>query len=198
MSKDYEIGRKIGLLRASLGESQEDFGKRFGVEQATISRWEKGDPVARKHQAAMAALAGMTVPDFFYSPEPPRLVPVVAEIASDSFEILPSIPGQKIEPVRLEIGGADQVSVRVIGKGMLPAYGAGDTLIGPRLRGSDIEQALRRDCIVRTTSGQGFVRILMPGSIPGKYNLRSFDPMEDDEIDAELDWAAPVKIVLRA
>lgn len=31
----------IRIMRQKLGETQETFGKRFGVNQATISRWER-------------------------------------------------------------------------------------------------------------------------------------------------------------
>ena len=33
-------GRKIRKERERIGESQDEFAKRFGVDQATISRWE--------------------------------------------------------------------------------------------------------------------------------------------------------------
>jgi DNA-binding transcriptional regulator YiaG len=33
-------GKKIRSAREKLGESQEDFAKRFGVDQTTLSRWE--------------------------------------------------------------------------------------------------------------------------------------------------------------
>jgi DNA-binding transcriptional regulator YiaG len=33
-------GIKIKNARERIGESQEDFAKRFGIDQATLSRWE--------------------------------------------------------------------------------------------------------------------------------------------------------------
>lgn len=39
------MGRDIQAVREELRETQRDFGKRFGVDQATIHRWEtKGPP----------------------------------------------------------------------------------------------------------------------------------------------------------
>lgn len=39
---DPEIARRISLLRAERGEKQEEFAKRLGVSQTTVSAWEKG------------------------------------------------------------------------------------------------------------------------------------------------------------
>src|SRR5262245_34764370 len=62
-----EIGLKIKSLRLALNESQAVFGDRFGVEQATVSRWEKGLPVGRPFEDMIAGLAGMSVAEFFHS-----------------------------------------------------------------------------------------------------------------------------------
>lgn len=61
------VGKKIKSLRKALGDNQAEFGERFGVEQATVSRWEKGEPVQRKHQeptlpASSARTASLRLP----------------------------------------------------------------------------------------------------------------------------------------
>jgi DNA-binding transcriptional regulator YiaG len=38
-------GKDIKRHRDRLGESQTEFARRLSVNQATISRWEKGDPI---------------------------------------------------------------------------------------------------------------------------------------------------------
>jgi DNA-binding transcriptional regulator YiaG len=38
-------GKDIKRHRDRLGESQIEFARRLSVNQATISRWEKGDPI---------------------------------------------------------------------------------------------------------------------------------------------------------
>lgn len=126
-------GDKIKSLRTALGESQAVFGERFGVEQATISRWEKGEPVQRKYMAAVADLAGMTVAEFFHSREAPRLVPVVGHVRSGGMlKFLNPAPGADVEHIRLEHGGADQVAVRIMDDSMSPVYRAGDVVIGQK------------------------------------------------------------------
>ena len=63
------IGKKIRDLRNSFNETQNAFAFRFGVEQATISRWEDGRRVKEKYRRAIADLAETTIVDFFYLDE---------------------------------------------------------------------------------------------------------------------------------
>lgn len=56
-----DLAKKISVLRRSLGDSQAEFGERFGVTQGSVSRWENGsmpDPAAI---AKLAELAGEDV-----------------------------------------------------------------------------------------------------------------------------------------
>lgn len=62
---DRERGRRIKALRTARRESQAAFGSHFGVEQATVSRWEKGEPVKRQLWEPMAKLAKQDVAEFF-------------------------------------------------------------------------------------------------------------------------------------
>lgn len=55
---------KIRKLRQSLGENQSQFAMRFGVKQASVSRWEKGSMPDPPLVAALADLAGETVREF--------------------------------------------------------------------------------------------------------------------------------------
>lgn len=60
-----DISAKIKALRERFGESQAAFGKRVGVEQATVSRWELGEMPARRLWDKIASLAGQTKGEFF-------------------------------------------------------------------------------------------------------------------------------------
>lgn len=197
------IGRKIAALRKILGggdrpESQTAFGERIGVSSVTVSRWERGiEPVGRKNQAAVAALAGMTVVEFFHSGAAPRLVPIIARAEEEQFAPDLPAPGAQIEHIQLELGGDDQVSVRVQGDSLAPAYRDGDGIIGYRLYGPDIERAIGRDCIVLTSEGVGHIRIVNPGDDPGTYHLRSLNPVKEDVRNARLQWAAPICYIVR-
>lgn len=54
-------GAEITALRAALGEGQEAFAMRFGVDQRTVRRWENGERVARREVTlkARALAAGL-------------------------------------------------------------------------------------------------------------------------------------------
>jgi transcriptional regulator with XRE-family HTH domain len=41
MANKRNLGQQLKQLRERLGESQEEFGRRFGLLQCTISRWEQ-------------------------------------------------------------------------------------------------------------------------------------------------------------
>src|SRR3990167_4241761 len=58
-------GAKIKAARVGLGESQPVFGDRFGVQQGTVSRWERGYPPERVHWAPLAPVVGGAVAEIF-------------------------------------------------------------------------------------------------------------------------------------
>lgn len=194
-----DVAKKISLLRRLLGESQSEFADRFGVEQPTVSRWEKGMPVARKYQKAIAATAGVSLAEFFHSGEQPRIVPVVGFVAAgekftpfDDFE-----QGDGVDQVQLTLGDGDVLAVSVRGDSMSPVYRDGDVIVAKRIGRREVDKAIGRDAIVRTRTGEGYVKRIMPGSKRGLYRLRSYNASYDDIEDVELDWAAPVEWIKR-
>lgn len=193
------LGAKIEELRNRLGETQAEFGDRFGVEQVSVHRWETGkSPPARKYQSLIAELAGMTVAEFFYTDEPLRIIPIMGEVGAEQVKTPKAKKGQSVQHVKLSLDGNEQVALRVRGDAMSPVYRDGDVLIGVKLTGADIAKALNRDCIVRTTAGEGYVKILIEGSRPGTYRLRSHSPKMLDLVDVTLEWAAPIIWISRA
>lgn len=182
-----------------MGESQAEFGDRFAVEQATVSRWEKGEPVARRHQDPIARLAGMTVAEFFHSNEQPRLIPIVGYVGGgDRFTPVDDhAPGAAIEHVSLSLGDENQVAVRVRGPSMSPVYRDGDVIIGVRLTSRSLANAINLDCIVMTADGDGYVKRVLKGTKPGRFRLRSYNPDYADIEDVAIAWAAPVSWVGR-
>lgn len=57
-----ELKDRIRLLRGK--ESQASFGDRFGVNQTTVSRWEKGAEPSKEELLELARLAGASVEEF--------------------------------------------------------------------------------------------------------------------------------------
>lgn len=194
-------GAKIRALRELLGEAQDEFGERFGVQQATVSRWEKEEsPVARKYREAIASLANMSVTEFFYTDQALRLVPIAGVIEGRE-GVTPagqSVPGGVISHIELGIGGKDQIGLNVVGDDWFPAYRHGDSVVAKKIQGVKIAQFLGRDCIVKIVGeDQWVLRILKSGTKPGRFTLRSLNPQEDDIEDVELEWAAPIVWIKR-
>lgn len=193
------VGKKIRNLRKALGENQAEFGARFEVEQATVSRWEKGEPVQRKYQEPLARLAGMSVAEFFHTTVEPLLIPIVGYVSGgEAFTPVDDhAPGGGIDHVMLTIDKDDQVAVRVRGDSMRPVYRNGDVIIGSRRLGAELAGVIGEDCIVKTASGEGYVKTVHRGSRKGGFRLRSYNPAYQDVEDVALEWAAPITHVIR-
>lgn len=91
----------------------------------------------------------------------------------------------------------DAIALRVRNISMLPVYREGDVLICRRHPALDEAQFLRRDCVVKTIDGGCYIKTVVPGSKKGHYRLRSYNPVEPDREDVQLEWAAPVIWVKR-
>lgn len=63
---DAEVGRKILALREGRGETQDEIGKKIGVTQTTVDRWEDGWHCHKRSWNKIAELAGVSVPEFFF------------------------------------------------------------------------------------------------------------------------------------
>ncbi|MFZ4807512.1 MAG: XRE family transcriptional regulator [Hyphomicrobiaceae bacterium] len=195
----HDVGAKIRRLRMALGESQALFGDRFSVEQPTVSRWEKGEEVQRKHRSQLAELAGLSVAEFFHSAEQPRVIPVVGYVAGGE-RFIPVVQGEAgngFDHVTLSIDPDDNIAVRVRGDSMSPVYRDGEVIVGRRLEGSDVSRAVGLDCIAMTTGGEGYVKRILKGAAPGSYRLRSYNPSYEDIEDVALAWAAPIWMIMR-
>lgn len=195
------VGKKIRQLRKALNEGQAAFGDRFGVEQATVSRWEKGLVVARRYQDQIAELAGMSVAEFFHSNSGPRLIPIVGYVSGgESFTPIDDAPAQEgIDHIKLDIGDMEQVAVKVRGRSMSPVYRDGDVVIGTKIEDRrTITRNIGKDCIIKTIDGEGYLKTLRKGEKPGKYTLESYNPAFDDVPNVEVEWIAPVTWVGRA
>lgn len=83
---NQDLGKRIRSLRKHLKESQAVFADRFGVEQPTVSRWERGFLPERAFIPKLAALAGMSEADFVYGEDAKvRHIPVLSWVAATSF-----------------------------------------------------------------------------------------------------------------
>lgn len=62
-----EIGKRIFNIRASLGETMEEFSKHFSTNRSTINNWEKGRNLPNKSNLlVLSELSGMTSDEILY------------------------------------------------------------------------------------------------------------------------------------
>jgi SOS-response transcriptional repressor LexA len=101
------------------------------------------------------------------------------------------------DPVEFELGAHDTVALQVRGNSMAPVYRDGDTLICHRQFGPHADNLIGLDCVIRTTDGSHYVKILQRGSRAGRFNLRSYNSAENDIEDVALAWVAPVAWIKR-
>lgn len=127
-------------------------------------------------------------------------IPIVGYVsAGESWSPIDDLaPGASFDLVEFSIDGADPIGLGVRGDSMQPVYHEGDTLIASRLHGANINDALQQDCIIKTATGDTYVKVLRRGSKAGLYTLRSYNPSYPDIENVALEWVAPVRWVKRS
>jgi hypothetical protein len=127
-----------------------------------------------------------------------RRIPVVGYVgAGEQFHAVDDLSqGAGLDSVDFDLGGVDPIAIEVRGESMLPVYRPGDRLLCSRLAGSDESGFLSKDCVVKLTSGAGYVKRVVRGSKPRHYTLLSY--AAEPIADVALEWAAPILWIKRA
>ena len=104
--------------------------------------------------------------------------------------------------VDFDLGREDFFAIEVHGVSMSPAYRDGDMVICSRhqlteFRSGDLAKFRRRDCAVKTASGMGYLKFIIPGRADGLFTLRSYNPDYPDIENVALQWIAPVVWIRR-
>lgn len=81
----------------------------------------------------------------------------------------------------------------VKGDSMLPKYEAGDIIYVRRDHDGVLPIYVGRYCAVHLTDGGTYLKILAPGTEPGRFTLRSLNAADMENV--EVVWAAPVLFV---
>lgn len=180
------IAKRVKSVRTRLGENQTAFGRRFGVDQSTISKWEHGaqtpEPRALDRLAGLEAEAdgnhddtsGMEAGSLF------TLVPVSGEIGAGAkvYEVEGG-GGRIIDFERAPRGFGAVEALRVRGDSMYPVYRDGDLVF---IEDRPAEFPLRRNTeyVIELSDGRRLLKMVEPAP-DGRYNLVAYNaPVEPD------------------
>lgn len=103
----------------------------------------------------------------------------------------------KAPVVPLNIFNENTVSLRIEGDEFAPRFHRGDVVIGAKNFGPHLDNLIGEECIVQTADGQRLIGILARGAMVGRFNIKSFDPRQDDIANVRLAWAAPITMIYR-
>ena len=183
------------------GWSQRELARRTGLDEQKVYKYLQGkvDQPRGDTLLRLADTLGVTETWLRYEVGPAVTdIPIVGRVSTGEtfvpFDDAPMTGG--LESLEFVFEEGDPIAVEVRGESMLPVYRPGDYLLCARYRGDEIERALGKDCVVKTTDGEGFVKKLVAGSKRDTYTLVSYNAAPMDSV--KLLWAAPVVWVKRA
>lgn len=106
-------------------------------------------------------------------------------------------PGEALA-VPLHLFEENTISISIGTDQFEPRFRRGDIVVGAKHFGEHLDNLIGTECIVQTADGKKLIRYLARGTTAGRFNLRSFDPREEDVQNARLAWAAPIGLIIRA
>lgn len=131
-----DLSTRIQSLRRKLGLNQSEFGKKLGVNQATVSRWEKGSIPDGIMLRAIAALGGIDVDglldgDIVSTANGPTLY-IKGEVAAGVWREALELDRDDWEPYQggthFEAPADARFGLRVVGESMNEVYPPGTIL----------------------------------------------------------------------
>jgi len=180
------IAQRVKAIRNSLGENQTVFGRRFGVDQSTVSKWEHGTQTPEPR--TLDRLAGLE--EEASGGDRPSiesgagslftLVPVSGEIgAGAKVYDVEGGGGRIIDFERTPRGFGAVEALRVRGDSMYPVYRDGDLVF---IEDRPAEFPLRRNTeyVIELADGRRLLKMAEPAP-DGRYNLIAYNaPVEPD------------------
>lgn len=123
-----------------------------------------------------------------------EMVPLEGKIGAGG-QILFAEDPEKRTVARPPGASGPMIALEVRGESMMPAYRDGDIVYIRRDHNGVLPEYLGEECAVHTIEGGTFLKVLAPGSKPGRYTLRSFNAADMENV--EVVWASPVLFVMR-
>lgn len=147
--------------------------------------------------SAVADVLGLSLSEFLEGgASQARRVPVIGYVsAGEGWS--PFDGDGPIDEIEITLHGGEAVALTVRGDSMAPVYRDGDTLIGTKRPTSNARMLVGADCIIATRAGERFVKFLARGTQRGRFNLKSYNPAHPDRENVEIQWAAPIDMIIR-
>lgn len=103
----------------------------------------------------------------------------------------------KIVPIDLPV--EDIVSIEISAESEAPQLGfrAGDIIVGSKTSSHGLGNVVHSECIICAVDGRQLLGVLHPGSKRGRYNVQPFNPRDEPITDLEIEWAAPIHLIVR-
>ncbi len=168
VARDISLGQRFRRARIKLSERQADFAKRFGVDQSTISKWEKGTQTPESYHIDLLANIetdeGTDVNDVSETAQNLfTLVPVVGQIGAGA--VIHEIEGDRstraVGYVKAPRGFGAVEALRVRGDSMWPAYHDGD-LVFIENRPADFPLVKGKEYILELGDGRQLLKMVEP------------------------------------
>jgi transcriptional regulator with XRE-family HTH domain len=177
------LGTRINRLRRHLGETQAEFGSRFGVDQSTISKWESGKQVPESGHldivGSLESAEGETVP-FGTIPTTGgnplfTLVPIVGYAGAGAVVQMydRGAGSSAIEYIKAPKGFGAVEAIEVRGDSMYPVYRNGDTIYFDG-REAALPITESDEYVVELRDGRMLLKIVEPRG-NGKYTLLAYN-----------------------
>lgn len=192
------MDNRIRELRKNRGFTLEQLARRANTTNQQVQRLETGKRrLTTEWMERLAQALGCRPADLLPEAEP-RTVAIVGYVGAGD-EVYPvddhalGAGLDQAEPPPGEVG--DIVAVIVRGDSMYPSYNDGDVIFYRRDESTPEESFLGRECVVSASDGRMLLKRVIRGSRAGRYTLVSHNAPEI--VDANIQWAAPVRWVKR-
>lgn len=173
----------------------------FGWNYTSYSQHERGERGIKKVAANYARAYRVTEAwlltgeggDLF------RVVPVMGYVGAGA-EVLPDFeqtPPEGLFEVELPFAVPDDlIGLAVTGESMMPRYDDGDVILVHREQRNPVDAYLGEEAAVRTGEGRRFLKRLVRGYEPGRYNLESWNAKTIE--DVVIEWIGEIYLTVRS
>lgn len=179
----------MGILEAR-GWAQDELADALETTQATVSRWlngrePKGQAMERIRQLALDS--GVLERE----PIPSNEAPLIGRVGAGAMIEIEFEQGDGYDSVELPFSYPDPiVAFEVFGDSQLPVYEPGAVIVCLRDQVRATEHYLGAPVVVRTSTGERYLKRLARGSRKGIYNLESWNARTIE--DVRIEWVGEI------